>query len=138
MGQLPGQLPGQRGCRPNRLCITLLFVSENCLLLPEELCLRLPRKCGTDQETNLHMVAVGWAMSLSRLTRCATAIPTALSLHPVCHTLSRGAFVSGSGSPGPQTREDSKTDRDVLIHTCHRSIKERQIHFSPGTKMLSF
>lgn len=36
----------------------LLFASENCPMVPEEPCLRLSGRCGTNQETSLYMVAV--------------------------------------------------------------------------------
>lgn len=114
----------------------LLFASENCPMVPEEPCLRLSGRCGTDQETSLYMVAVERgceSVQADSSCKCYSPLP------PVCYTLSQGAR-SGLGSPSLQTSRDSKRDGGVvLIRTSHKGIKERKNDtFLLGRRFLSF
>lgn len=66
-------------------------------------------------EAILHAMAVWWAVSLSRLTHCASY--SSSFLH---HTVSLGACVSGFSSPGLQHRRDSKTLLTPVIEVLKR------------------
>lgn len=87
-------------------------------MLQKELYLMLPRRCGTDQETNLYTEVVWWAVSLSRLTHCASSIPVAFYTQSITQYLMK--YVSVAWLHLASKTEEFPRQMGVLfINTLH-------------------